>query len=84
MQEIYTYKQGVKWATQMAAGLAYLHENNPMIIHRDIKLENVLLSGGAHLFPRNIGTPIGCLNCLDDSANGFVCAWPQPACVISH
>lgn len=30
---------------QIARGLRYMHTANPMVIHRDLKLENVLLQG---------------------------------------
>lgn len=46
-QVVYTYQQGLEWAAQMADGLAFLHAQQPKIIHRDIKLDNVLLSRGA-------------------------------------
>lgn len=33
-----------QWAVQLASVLAYLHEQSPPIIHRDLKLQNILLS----------------------------------------
>ena len=45
MQSLYTYADGLRWATQMAQGLAYLHDQEPTIIHRDLKLDNILLAG---------------------------------------
>ena len=41
LQALYTYAEGLRWATQIAEGLAYLHGLNPTIIHRDLKLDNV-------------------------------------------
>jgi serine/threonine protein kinase len=42
---VYTYKQGIKWCIQIAEGLQRLHNGSPMIIHRDLKLDNILLAG---------------------------------------
>jgi serine/threonine protein kinase len=44
---VYTYSQGLQWCAQVADGLAFLHAQSPRIIHRDVKLDNVLLSDGA-------------------------------------
>ena len=44
-QVVYTYKQGIRWCIQIAEGLQRLHNGSPMIIHRDLKLDNVLLAG---------------------------------------
>lgn len=35
-----------KWCTQILEGLAYLHGQNPPIIHRDLKCDNIFLMGG--------------------------------------
>ena len=40
---VYHNADVVRWAHDMARGLHYLHTRKPMIVHRDLKLENVLL-----------------------------------------
>eukprot|EP00200_Dunaliella_tertiolecta_P006473 CAMPEP_0202342260 /NCGR_PEP_ID=MMETSP1126-20121109/2900_1 /ASSEMBLY_ACC=CAM_ASM_000457 /TAXON_ID=3047 /ORGANISM="Dunaliella tertiolecta, Strain CCMP1320" /LENGTH=550 /DNA_ID=CAMNT_0048933189 /DNA_START=45 /DNA_END=1697 /DNA_ORIENTATION=+ len=41
---VYSNKQALEWMLQLAEALAYLHSANPKVIHRDLKLENVLLT----------------------------------------
>ena len=42
----------MRWALEIAQALCYLHSFKPMIVHRDLKLENILLTspypGRAH------------------------------------
>lgn len=40
---LYSHAQAACWAQQIAEALAYLHGSNPIIVHRDLKLANVLL-----------------------------------------
>jgi Protein tyrosine and serine/threonine kinase len=47
LQVVYTYSQGLQWCAQIADGLAFLHAQSPRIIHRDVKLDNVLLTEGS-------------------------------------
>lgn len=43
----YTKVDALRWAMQIAEAMQYLHGVcRPMIIHRDLKLDNVLLTGG--------------------------------------
>ncbi|KAJ3346638.1 signal transducing kinase of the PAK, partial [Kappamyces sp. JEL0680] len=34
-----------RWARQILKGLSYLHSNDPPIIHRDIKCDNIFING---------------------------------------
>ncbi|KAI8915801.1 kinase-like domain-containing protein [Gorgonomyces haynaldii] len=34
-----------RWSRQILKGLSYLHANNPPIIHRDIKCDNIFING---------------------------------------
>lgn len=44
-RHIYSFDDAYRWCYQMADGLEYLHSANPCIIHRDLKLENILMKG---------------------------------------
>lgn len=44
-KRLYSYCDALRLALGIANGLKYLHEANPMVIHRDLKLENILLTG---------------------------------------
>ena len=47
LQPVYSYADAMRWCIQISRGLAYLHSQQPLIIHRDLKLDNVLLTGAA-------------------------------------
>lgn len=42
---VYSKADAFRWFVQIAEGLAYLHEAVPAVIHRDLKLDNILLKG---------------------------------------
>jgi serine/threonine protein kinase len=52
---LYTLRDAVQWCCQIAEGLAYLHSVQPIVVHRDLKLDNVLLTA-AQAF-KNGGQP---------------------------
>lgn len=37
-------QDAMRWALQIAEALAYLHHFSPLVVHRDLKLENILLT----------------------------------------
>lgn len=41
---VYTYSDAVRWCGQVAAGVAYLHSRQPMVLHRDLRLKRMLLT----------------------------------------
>jgi serine/threonine protein kinase len=40
----YSLHSAISWCLQIAKALNYLHRSDPRVIHRDLKLENVILS----------------------------------------
>eukprot|EP00798_Chlamydomonas_sp_ICE-L_P004213 gene4213-14326_t len=40
----YELPDAIRWLIHMARGLDYLHRSQPKVIHRDLKLENILLT----------------------------------------
>ncbi|KAG2486096.1 hypothetical protein HYH03_015191 [Edaphochlamys debaryana] len=42
---VYSSADAFRWALHIAEGLEYLHSARPVVIHRDLKLENILLKG---------------------------------------
>ncbi|PNH04196.1 putative serine/threonine-protein kinase, partial [Tetrabaena socialis] len=44
-RHIYSVEDAFRWALHVAEGLEYLHAARPVVIHRDLKLENILLKG---------------------------------------
>ncbi len=57
----FSQKQVLKWAEQLGEALAYLHGQNPPIIHSDIKPTNIMLTpdGDLCLIDFNISLAIG-------------------------
>ncbi|GIL60311.1 hypothetical protein Vafri_14942 [Volvox africanus] len=43
-EQLYTELEGLTWLLQIADALSYLHQQDPAIIHRDVKPANVLLA----------------------------------------
>ncbi len=57
----FSQKQVLKWAEQLGEALAYLHGQNPPVIHSDIKPANIMLTqdGDVCLIDFNISLAIG-------------------------
>jgi serine/threonine protein kinase len=43
-RRLYLYADALRWCTQTAEALQYLHEANPQVVHRDLKAENIMLA----------------------------------------
>eukprot|EP00892_Ulva_mutabilis_P009310 jgi/Ulvmu1/6751/UM030_0086.1 len=43
-KRLYSYPDALRWVTQAAKAIAYLHESHPQVLHRDLKSENLLLT----------------------------------------
>ena len=43
--QVIRYKIAKRWAIQILKGLEYLHNNDPPIIHRDLKCDNIFING---------------------------------------
>lgn len=46
VQILYTYSEALRWCTQLTLAVGYIHNQHPLIIHRDLRLDNILLTGG--------------------------------------
>jgi serine/threonine protein kinase len=44
VRKLYSTAQALGWALDLASALAYLHAKRPMVLHRDVKLSNVVLT----------------------------------------
>jgi serine/threonine protein kinase len=43
-RQVYSNSQALGWALDVASALQYLHQRSPAVLHRDVKLSNVLLA----------------------------------------
>jgi serine/threonine protein kinase len=43
-QACFGYREAMRWAIQLSSALAHMHSRTTPVVHRDIKLENVLLT----------------------------------------
>lgn len=63
---LYRTADAVRWLLQVAQGLKYLHRAQPQVIHRDLKLDNILLKGGTGHFSYQsfVGMLLWCWACV--------------------
>jgi serine/threonine protein kinase len=69
-KRIYSSQEALTWMVDVAGGMQYLHsvaEGKPMIIHRDLKLENIMLSP----------EPTGGWLCAGGGCAGVRCLYPD-------
>jgi len=64
---VYSHADAAAWAEQVALALAYLHDANPVIIHRDLKLANILLREAPEP-----GGPLTCAVCDFGLSSSFI------------
>ena len=43
--KLYRLRDAVRWLAEIAQALKYMHNSEPTVIHRDLKLANILLTG---------------------------------------
>eukprot|EP00210_Caulerpa_lentillifera_P002812 g2686.t1 len=44
IRQVYTLQDGLQWLIHIARGMKYLHNSSPRVIHRDLKIENIMLT----------------------------------------
>ena len=76
VQIVYTYDDAWRWAVQIAEGLSFLHHREPMLLHRDVKCDNILLVGEALRFYSSIASIIvkGCTTRIWPSMGTGICS----------
>eukprot|EP00775_Hariotina_reticulata_P001309 gene1309-1652_t len=56
-QRLYSHADAMQWAIDITSGLSHLHSLRPLIIHRDLKLENILLQRPPKISTAAAATP---------------------------
>jgi len=83
---LYSDADAIDICLQIARGLAYMHGSRPMVIHRDLKLENILLAGegGASGGGREGGPAPGGGLGLGQCLVGSACTRPPARALTTH
>ena len=64
-------KEAKRIFTDLIEGIAHLHSKN--IIHRDIKLENLLMNENGNIKITDFGAAVDCVNCHDPNEFKVIC-----------
>lgn len=63
-KQLYSNATALRWMVQVAGALSYMHTCRPKVLHRDIKLDNVLLQSAKGMYGTILyGTACHCVMC---------------------
>lgn len=78
-RKLYSEQQALTWLRQVASALSYLHGMKSPIIHRDVKLDNILLTKAPSADPAAILADFGLHLALDERRPPIPPSFVKPA-----